>query len=113
MRRNLAISVPGVAGYRSTGLPRHLKSDEIRQLLEAVRTDDAIGRCNHAMLLLMVRLGLRAQEVIAIRLEDICWRAGKMMVRGKGKLHDRMPLPVDVDEAIVAYIRGGRAGASR
>ena len=35
------------------------------------------------------------------------------MVRGKGKLHDRMPLPVDVGEAIVAYVRGGRAGTSR
>ena len=112
-RRNLAISIPGVAGYRSTGLPRHLKPAEVRQLLEAVRTDDAIGRRNHAMLLLMVRLGLRAQEVTAIRLEDICWRAGELMVRGKGKLHDRMPLPVDVGEAIVAYIRGGRAGTSR
>ena len=112
-RRNLAISVPSVAGYRSTGLPRHLKPDEVGQLLEAVRTDDVIGRRNHAMLLLMVRLGLRAQEVIAIRLKDICWRAGEMVVRGKGKLHDRMPLPVDVGEAIVAYLRGGRAGASR
>ena len=112
-RRNLAISVPGVAGYRSTGLPRHLKSDEVGQLLEAVRIDDALGRRNHAMLLLMARLGLRAQEVIAIRLEDICWRAGELVVRGKGKLHDRMPLPVDVGEAIVAYVRGGRAGASR
>ena len=112
-RRNLAISVPGVAGYRSTGLPRHLKPDEVRQLLEAVRTDDALGRRNYAMLLLMARLGLRAQEVIAIRLDDICWRAGELVVRGKGKLHDRMPLPVDAGEAIVAYIRGGRAGASR
>ena len=112
-RRNLAISVPGVAGYRSTGLHRHLKSDEVGQLLEAVRIDDALGRRNHAMLLLMARLGLRAQEVIAIRLEDICWRAGELVVRGKGKLHDRMPLPVDVGEAIVAYVRGGQAGTSR
>jgi len=78
-----------------------------------VRTDDAIGRRNYAMLLLMARLGLRAPEVIAIQLGDIDWRAGEILIRGKGKLHDRMPLPTDVGEAIVDYIRNGRAGNSR
>ena len=47
-------------------LPRYLKPEEIRRLIEAVRTEDAIGRRNYAMLLLMARLGLRAPEVIAI-----------------------------------------------
>lgn len=112
-QRNLTNGIPSVAGYRSTGLPRHMKPDEVRRLIEAVRTDDALGRRNHAMLLLMARLGLRAQEVIAIRLEDVCWRSGEILIRGKGKLHDRMPLPVDVGEAIVAYLRNGRAGLSR
>jgi len=65
------------------------------------------------MLLLMARLGLRSPEVIAIRVEDIDWRAGEIMIRGKGKLHDRMPLPADVGEAIVDYIRNGWAGGSR
>jgi integrase/recombinase XerD len=68
---------------------------------------------NYAMLLLMARLGLRAPEVIAIQLGDIDWRAGEILIRGKGKLHDRMPLPADVGEAIVDYIRKGRAGNSR
>ncbi len=70
-----------------------------------MRTDDAIGRRNYAMLLLMARLGLRAPEVIAIQLDDIDWRAGEILIRGKGKLHDRMPLPADVGEAIVDYIK--------
>jgi integrase/recombinase XerD len=78
-----------------------------------VRTGDGIGRRNYAMLLLMARLGLRAPEVIAIQLEDIDWRAGEILIRGKGKLHDRMPLTADVGEAVVDYIRNGRAGSSR
>ena len=81
--------------------------------IEAVRTNDAVGRRNYAMLLLMARLGLRAPEVIAIQLDDIDWRAGEILIRGKGKLHDRMPLPVDAGEAIVDYIKNGRKGDSR
>lgn len=112
-KRDLAASVPRVKHLRQTQLPRHLKPDEIRQLVDAVRSPDAIGLRNYAMLLLIARLGLRAPEVIAIRLDDIDWRAGEILIRGKGKRHDRMPLPDDVGKAIVGYLRNGRAGRSR
>jgi len=65
------------------------------------------------MMLLLARLGLRAPEVIAIQLDDIDWRSGTILIRGKGKWHDRMPLPEEVDKAIVDYIRHGRRGTSR
>lgn len=111
-RRNLADSLPRVA-ISAGNLPRYLKAEEIQRLIESVRTNDAIGRRNYAMLLLMARLGLRSPEVVAIQLDDIDWRAGEILIRGKGRLHDRMPLPADVGEAIVDYIRNGRAGTSR
>jgi integrase/recombinase XerD len=50
--------------------------------------------------LLAARLGLRAQEVIALQLEDLDWRAGELMVRGKSQRHDRVPLPQDVGEGL-------------
>jgi integrase/recombinase XerD len=112
-RRNLANSLPRVAQPKANNLPRHLNPEEIRRLIEAVRTNDAIGRRNYAMLLLMARLGLRAPEVIAIQLDDVDWRAGEILIRGKGKLHDRMPLPADAGEAVVDYIKNGRKGDSR
>jgi integrase/recombinase XerD len=111
--RNLATSLPRVIHPPATNLPRYLAPDEIQRLVEAVRTNDATGRRNYAMLLLMARLGLRSPEVIAIQLEDIDWRAGEILIRGKGKLHDRMPLPADVGEALVDYIRNGRRGDAR
>lgn len=111
--RNLANSVPRVARPQAPNQPRYLKPEEVQRLIDAVRSDDAVGRRNYAMLLLIARLGLRAPEVIAVRLEDIDWRAGEILVRGKGKLHDRMPLPAEVGEAIVDYIRNGRSGKSR
>ena len=63
--------------------------------VEAVRADARYGRRNYAMVLLLARLGLRAPEVIAIRLEDLDWRAGELLVRGKGQNHDRVPIPPD------------------
>ena len=63
-----------------------------------------VGRRDFAILLLLVRLGLRAGEVAAIQLEDVDWRRGELLVRGKGSRHDVLPLPVDVGEAIVAYL---------
>ncbi|HKM98896.1 MAG TPA: tyrosine-type recombinase/integrase [Candidatus Binataceae bacterium] len=111
-KRDLADSLPRVA-TATDHLPRYLKSEAIQRLIESARTDDTVGRRNYAMLLLMARLGLRAPEVIAMQLDDIDWRVGEILIRGKGKLHDRMPLPADVGKAIVDYIRNGRARTSR
>ena len=88
-KRNFANSISRVAQPQSSNLPRYIRPEEVRRLIDAVRTDDPIGRRNHAMLLLMARLGLRSPEVIAIRVEDIDWRAGEIMIRGKGKLHSQ------------------------
>ena len=112
-KRDLACSIPRVTHPRHTHLARHLKPEEIERLIVAVRSADTIGRRNYAMLLVIARLGLRAPEVIAIRLDDIDWRAGEILIRGKGKRHERMPLPEDVGKAIVDYVRSRRAGKSR
>jgi site-specific recombinase XerD len=60
----------------------------------------------------MARLGLRAPEVIAIQLDDIDWRAGELLVRGKGQRHDRLPIPPDVGEAIIRYLQEERTSTT-
>lgn len=70
------------------------------------------GARDYAMLLLMARLGLRAAEVIAIQLDDIDWRAGELLVRGKGKLHDRLPITAEVGDALSLYLREERGETS-
>lgn len=80
-------------------------------LLEAVRTGPSGGRRNYAMVLLMARLGLRAPEVIAMQIDDIDWRAGEIIVRGKGNMHDRVPLPAGVGDALADYLRHDRKQA--
>ncbi len=112
-KRDLVNAIPRVAQPAQNHLPRYLNPEAVEQLVGSVRSDDPVGRRNYAMLLLVARLGLRAQEIIAIQLDDIDWRAGTILIRGKGRQHDRMPLPEDAGEAIVDYIRNGRHGPSR
>ena len=110
---NLATGILSVAQRYGARLPRHLTSDEVETLLKAIRTDSLSGRRNYAMVLLIARLGLRAPEVIAVQIDDIDWRAGEILIRGKGKRHDRVPLPPDVGEALTDYIKQDRTTASR
>lgn len=110
---NLALGIPSVAQRYGARLPRHLTPDQVERLLDAVRTGRSRSRRNYAMVLLQARLGLRAPEVIAMQIDDIDWRSGVIIVRGKGGRHDRVPLPPDVGEALADYIRHERVAASR
>jgi integrase/recombinase XerD len=110
---NLALCVPSVAKRYDARLPRYISPDQVETVLAKVRADSKHGRRDYAMTLLMARLGLRAVEVTAIQLDDIDWRGGELLVRGKGKLHDRVPIPPDVGEALTVYIRSDRVSTSR
>jgi site-specific recombinase XerD len=103
----LAAAVPAVAARR-TEASRTLSTGQVTRLLASCDRRTAIGRRDHAILTVLVRLGLRAGEVAALTLDDIDWRAGELIVVGKGGRRDRLPLPVDVGQALAAYLRRGR-----
>lgn len=105
---NLSLAVPKLHRTYNTRLPRYLPPAEIETILEWVRRESSYGQRDHAMFMLMARLGLRVPEVMAIEIDDINWRGGELLVRGKGKQHDRLPLPEDVGAAISAYLRDAR-----
>lgn len=104
---SLAAAVPSAANRRA-GLPRFLEPDQVEALLASCDPDSTAGRRDFAMMTLMVRLGLRAGEVAALRLDDIDWRGGEIAVCGKGPRRERLPLPVDVGQAVVDYLRHAR-----
>ncbi len=110
---NLALCVPSVAQRYNARLPRHLAPDQVEALLGAVRAEEPNALRNYAMVLLLARLGLRGPEVVAIQLDDIDWRAGELVVRGKGKKHERVPIPLDVGKALADYIQQDRTSTSR
>ena len=108
LQADLAASVLTVANWQQSTVPKYLARKEVERVLKACDRRTAVGRRNYAILLLLARLGLRAGEVVGLQLEDINWRAGEILVRGKGLLHDRMPLPADVGEALASYLRRDR-----
>lgn len=102
-------AVPAVASWSTTPLlPRAISADHARGAIDSCDPGTAVGRRDRAVLLLLARLGLRGGEVITLMLDDIDWDAGRLRVRGKNGRECLMPLPTDVGEAIVAYLRSGR-----
>ena len=111
---SLAGAVPAAPSWRDDGLPRAVPADQIVRLLASCDRRTNVGRRDLAMLTVLARLGLRAGEVAALAVDDLDWRAGEIEVPGKGNRRERLPLPVDVGQAVADYCRRGRhAGACR
>jgi integrase/recombinase XerD len=104
----LANAVPSVARWSVAGLPRGLSPSEVTVLLASCDRRRPVGRRDYAILVLLARLGVRAAEVAVLRLDDIDWRVGQIVVRGKGRTEELLPLPPDVGAAIAVYLRRGR-----
>lgn len=113
IERSLASAVPSVAGRRLVGLPKGLEPDQVQRLLVSCDGSTRNGCRDIAILTMLVRLGMRAGEVAALRLDDIDWRAGEIVVRGKGKCVERLPLPTDVGAAVAAYLHQGRPASAQ
>jgi integrase/recombinase XerD len=101
----LVWAVPRAATQRDRSLPRGLEPMIVTRLLSSCDRRRLLGQRDYAILLLLVRLGLRAGEVAAMTLEDVAWRRGEVLIHGKGNRQDVLPLPVDVGEAVVSYLR--------
>lgn len=107
---SLADAVPSAAS--ASPLPEAIGPGQASLLLESCGGETAAGLRDYAVLVLLVRLGLRVSEVAAMQLDDIDWRAGQITIRGKGSRLDQLPLPADAGQAIAAWLRGGRPGCS-
>lgn len=106
---DLAATVPSVAGWSMASIPRAMPADCVRVLLSASKAwRTPAGLRNHAILLLLARLGLRAGEVVRLELGDIDWSEGCLAVHGKGRVQRPLPLSHDAGEAIAAYLEHGR-----
>lgn len=105
MSTDLAGCVPTVPNWSLSTLPKFLPAGDVERLLECCDRKTSVGRRNHAILLLLARLGVRAGEVVGLNLDDIDWSTGLITIRGKGGKPAQLPLPPDVGEALSAYLR--------
>lgn len=102
-----------ITGRRRSSLPEGIAKHEADALLASCDRRTAIGRRDFAVIVTLLRLGLRRSEVAGLGLDDIDWRAGEIVVVGKGARKDRLPLPTDVGAAIAAYLQRGRPTSDR
>lgn len=105
---DLSTAVPPVRRWQLAAVPPFLTAEEVERVIAAADRSTRRGCRTFAILLLLARLGLRASEIIALELDDIHWQAGEIVVRGKGRVHDRLPLRVDVGEALALYLTTAR-----
>lgn len=109
----LAPAVPAFAFRRQSGLPEPLTPAQVQALVGACDPSSPVGRRDLAIIACLLRLGLRCGEVAALALEDLDWADGTLTVHGKGDRVDVIPLPVDVGQSLVAYLRAGRPNTSQ
>src|SRR5271165_4019029 len=97
-------AVPAYAHWQLADMPRYLSTEQVDRLIAACDGDVGGRRRDRAIVLLLVRLGLRAGDVAQLRLADIEWQTGSLRVCGKSRTEVRLPLPQDVGDAIIAYL---------
>jgi site-specific recombinase XerD len=105
---NLDSAIPVVAHWRLSSLPRYIQPEEVERVIASCDLCTPVGRRDRAILLLLARLGLRASDIVQIRLGDINWKEADIRVSGKGRCQTRLPLTQEVGDAIVDYLLAGR-----
>lgn len=109
---DLAAAVPTVAMWSMASIPKALPAEQVEQVLACSKRQTAIGQRDYAILLMLARLGLRAGEIVSLVLEDIDWLSGHITVKGKSKHRPRLPIPVDVGQALAVYLQNARPRTS-
>jgi site-specific recombinase XerD len=102
----LGCAVPSVGGWRLASVPPTISREDVQRLLASCDRGTLIGRRDYAMITIISRLGLRSIEVARLQLDDIDWRVGELLIRGKAGRQARLPLPTDVGQALVDYLTG-------
>jgi integrase/recombinase XerD len=110
-RTGLLGAIPVVAHWRLASLPRYLPPEDVERLIASCDLSVAIGKRDRAILLLLARLGLRAGDIVQMRLADIDWKGAWIHVSGKSRRQTRLPLTQEVGKAIAAYVQAGRPAA--
>jgi len=101
-------AIPIVAHWRLSSLPRYVQPEEVERIINSCDLNSPVGRRDRAILLLLARLGLRAGDILELRLNDIDWEGAGIYVSGKGRRQARLPLTQEVGDAIVEYLQDGR-----
>jgi len=105
----LEAAIPAVAGWRLSTLPHCLSDEQFARVLASLDASRPCGGRDRAIVVCLASLGLRPGELANLRLEEIDWRAGTILLRErKTRRGTVLPLPREAGRAIVAYLREER-----
>lgn len=104
----LVHAVPTYSSYQVQSVPRYLEPADVQRVIDACVSEDANGLRDRAVMLLLARLGLRASDVAQLSFADVDWQNGRIAVCGKGRRKEWLPLPQDIGDAIIRYLKEGR-----
>jgi site-specific recombinase XerD len=105
---NLENSIPTVAHWRLSTLPKYLSSTDIERIIDCCECTTNLGVRNYAIILLLARLGLRSSEVANLNMNDVDWPNGTITLMSKNRREAKLPLPQDVGDALLHYISSAR-----
>jgi integrase len=103
-RAGLDKAIPAMARWRLATLPRCLDADEVNRIVDGCDTGTVMGARDHSIILFLARFGLRAGDVVGLRLSDIDWEDASFLVSGKGRREVRLPLTQEVGDALLNYL---------
>ena len=106
--RRLRAAVPTIPEWRLSTLPRYIDSVQVERLIATCDLTTPTGLRDRAILLLLASLGLRAGDIVSLRLNDLDWQQATLSVRGKGRRETRLPLPQDVGDTVLTYLERAR-----
>ena len=109
---DLMEAVPKVPTWKLAKLPRYLPDSDVERILGACDRPNSMALRDRAMLLLLIRLGLRASDVVALQLGDLDWAQARLRVVGKERRETRLPLSQDAGDAILRYLEAERPAAA-
>jgi integrase/recombinase XerD len=101
-------AIPVLVHRRLSSLPRYLSEDDVERVIGSCDRASAVGQRDRAILLLLARLGLRAGDIVHLRLGDIDWKAAWIHVSGKSRRETRLPLTHELGDALIAYLTRSR-----
>jgi site-specific recombinase XerD len=97
-------AIPVLVHRRLSSLPRYLAADDVERVIASCDHASAVGQRDRAILLLLARLGLRAGDIVHLRLGDIDWKEAWIHVSGKGRRETRLPLTHELGDALSTYL---------
>jgi site-specific recombinase XerD len=114
LQRDLSYVLPTIRVPRDATIPSVWAPELLVQLLNAVDRSSPIGKRDYAILLLACRLGLREEDIRALRLDDLKWEMATIEITQLKSLAPLcLPLTEEVGEALINYLKSGRPQSDR